>query len=454
MLVGKHGDHIGGERDAARALMPGERRRGCMIDGNHLSFTQEGHAAGRAQRACSPQTPAYDHCNFTVLDAPRRRSCERFRELLLGMSYDDPAVRPLLDLEGLKEWRPGRTAGYALLDARRRRPVRRRSMATSRVAMTASEPRSATSRPRRLGLDEAGICSSSARCAASRAEAIPGVRAARPELGVHLRAWCRAQGHAVRLADGRTDRSPVPATRGAGEGGDARRGRRRASRHAGRGGRPSAAPRWGLAARGATGRGGRARSSTSACRQGRRLGRRGRAPLPQAAAAQWDPDDGASPWDAPFELPDEVEDAVVQVMTYLIENETAALLVPARFLGADPPALPRGDAAARDPGRRRGAPHRGVHAPRAAQAARRRALSTVGGQASLKTLVDEPDFALASFLLSVLGEGTFLALLWFLREHAPDPVTREVARLAAQDEARHVAFGLAHLARQARMSRH
>jgi hypothetical protein len=74
-------------------------------------------------------------------------------------------------------------------------------------------------------------------------------------------------------------------------------------------------------------------------------------------------------------------------------------------------------------------------------------LSTAGGQASLKTLLDEPDFALASFLLSVLGEGTFLSLLWFLHEHAPDPVTREVVRLAAQDEARHVSFGLAHLAR-------
>ena len=76
-------------------------------------------------------------------------------------------------------------------------------------------------------------------------------------------------------------------------------------------------------------------------------------------------------------------------------------------------------------------------------------LSTVGGQASLKTLLDEPDYALAMFLLSVLGEGSFLSLLWFLRDHAPDPVTRQVASLSAQDEARHVAFGLAHLARHA-----
>ena len=38
-------------------------------------------------------------------------------------------------------------------------------------------------------------------------------------------------------------------------------------------------------------------------------------------------------------------------------------------------------------------------------------------------------------------------MLWFIREHAPDACTQEVAKLAAQDEARHVAFGLAHLAR-------
>ena len=75
-------------------------------------------------------------------------------------------------------------------------------------------------------------------------------------------------------------------------------------------------------------------------------------------------------------------------------------------------------------------------------------LSTAGGQASLKTLLDEPDFTTALFLLSVLGEGTFVNLLGFLQACAPDPVTREVARLVGQDEARHVAFGMSHLARQ------
>jgi hypothetical protein len=31
------------------------------------------------------------------------------------MSYEDPDVRRLLDLEGLKRWLPGRTKGYDLL---------------------------------------------------------------------------------------------------------------------------------------------------------------------------------------------------------------------------------------------------------------------------------------------------------------------------------------------------
>ena len=59
-------------------------------------------------------------------------------------------------------------------------------------------------------------------------------------------------------------------------------------------------------------------------------------------------------------------------------------------------------------------------------------LSTSGGQASLKTLVEEPDFAIASFLLSVLGEGTFLSLLWFLERRAQ----REVGRPSSDRRAR------------------
>ena len=165
----------------------------------------------------------------------------------------------------------------------------------------------------------------------------------------------------------------------------------------------------------------------------------------QAAAVQWDPAT-TIPWSAPLTHPDAVKDAVVQVMTYLIENETAALVIPARFAAQVHPhyreVMQLLAVQAADEAR-----HIEVFTRRALLKRDALGLSTAGGMASLKTLVDEADFATASFLLSVLGEGTFLLLLSFLRERGPDLVTREVARWSGQDEARHVAFGMAHLAR-------
>ena len=51
-----------------------------------------------------------------------------------------------------------------------------------------------------------------------------------------------------------------------------------------------------------------------------------------AAAAQWDPATAVD-WTAPIDaVPPEIERAVVQIMTYLVENEQAALIIPARLL--------------------------------------------------------------------------------------------------------------------------
>jgi phosphonate transport system substrate-binding protein len=114
--IGLHGDHIGGERDAAAALAAGELDAACMIDANHLLFTREGTLSPGSTRVLA-QTGPYDHCNMTVTDAAPGAALERFRELLLAMDYGDPDVRPLLDLEGLKQWKDGRTSGYAALEA-------------------------------------------------------------------------------------------------------------------------------------------------------------------------------------------------------------------------------------------------------------------------------------------------------------------------------------------------
>ena len=284
-----------------------------------------------------------------------------------------------------------------------------------------------------------------------------GVRGDAPDLAVHLRGWCRSQGHELIWPE---VVGPVCDDRGAsGEAplvawvvrGSAATGRRRGAETAGgidpkQPGavveRPPA--RWGLAARGSTVEAGGPVFHFPLDSKAEVWADNVPRLYLQAAAAQWNPAT-AIDWDAPFDLPAEVESAVVQVMTYLIENETAALLVPAKFLAQLHPhfrevmqllAIQVADEAR----------HIEVFTRRATLRRKEElGLSTVSGQQSLKTLLDEPDFTLASFLLSVLGEGTFLNLLWFLEHHAPDLVTRQVAKLAAQDEARHVAFGMGHM---------
>jgi hypothetical protein len=288
-----------------------------------------------------------------------------------------------------------------------------------------------------LGLDRGGHLLLKRALARVPVGATVAVHGSDPALRVHLRGWARAQGHGY-------DPEANTLTRGAAEQGRWH-GAVRTGAAALDGVVDHPQPSWGLAARGALIEAGGptfafplSDKDTVWTDDAARLYER-------AAAAQWDPNT-AIPWTTKIELPDEIEDAIVQVMTYLIENETVALLVPARFLAQIHPhfreilqllAIQAADEAR----------HIAVFTRRATLVRPNPALSTVGGQTSLKTLLDEPDFALATFLLSVLGEGTFLSLLWFIAEHAPDPVTREIASRTAQDEARHVAFGLAHLER-------
>jgi ABC-type phosphate/phosphonate transport system substrate-binding protein len=115
VLGGKHGDHIGGERDAAVALRAGEIDACCLIDGNLLAFGLDGTLPAGSTRVLA-RTGAYDHCNFTTSPEAPAALIERFVALLMAMRWDDPQVRPLLELEGLREWRAGRTSGYALLE--------------------------------------------------------------------------------------------------------------------------------------------------------------------------------------------------------------------------------------------------------------------------------------------------------------------------------------------------
>ncbi len=117
--VGLHGDHVGGERDAARALFaadPADRAdAACVIDSNLLLFGREGVLPAGSVRVLA-QTPPYDHCTMTAGPSAAGPDVSLLGDLLRGMDYADARLRPLLDLEGLKEWRPPRLSGYEQLE--------------------------------------------------------------------------------------------------------------------------------------------------------------------------------------------------------------------------------------------------------------------------------------------------------------------------------------------------
>ncbi len=116
VLPGKHGDHIGGERDAARALVRGEVDAAAILDTNRIGFARDGTLPSEDARLLL-RTEPFDHCVFAAIEGVKSQEVARFSALLLGMSWENPDVRPLLEMEGLRAWRPGRVDRFTQLEA-------------------------------------------------------------------------------------------------------------------------------------------------------------------------------------------------------------------------------------------------------------------------------------------------------------------------------------------------
>ena len=163
----------------------------------------------------------------------------------------------------------------------------------------------------------------------------------------------------------------------------------------------------------------------------------------QAVSAQWNANTDI-PWQKTPKLPDAIERALGQVFTFLAENELSALYLPSKFISRIHPAYAETamflSTQMADESR-----HIDVFLKRARAGGGGLGVSSATTSQSLLSLLELEDFTEAAFLLSVLGEGTFLDLLSFIEEHAPDEVTAEVVRRARGDEARHVHFGLVHV---------
>lgn len=114
VLVGKHGDHVGGERDAFECLASGEADACAMLDLNWQLWTADGTIDTTRYRILAT-TDRFDHCVFTIREDLPEDRIRPWLDTLYTMSYDNPAHREMMDMEGLKEWLPGRTTGFAAL---------------------------------------------------------------------------------------------------------------------------------------------------------------------------------------------------------------------------------------------------------------------------------------------------------------------------------------------------
>lgn len=114
VLVGKHGDHVGGEKDAFGALAAGDVDACAMLDLNYQAWSADGTLDAARYRILATTDP-FDHCVFTVTDRLDAARESEWLATLMQMSYDNPDHREMMDMEGLKQWLPGRTEGFAQL---------------------------------------------------------------------------------------------------------------------------------------------------------------------------------------------------------------------------------------------------------------------------------------------------------------------------------------------------
>ncbi len=114
--LGKHGDTGSSELEVLRAVAAGEADAGAIGEPTLAAFRSQG-LPELAEVEVVWRSPTYYHCNFTALAGPGRDRRERWAAALLAMSFEDPEMRPAMELEGVRRWLPGDREGYESLRA-------------------------------------------------------------------------------------------------------------------------------------------------------------------------------------------------------------------------------------------------------------------------------------------------------------------------------------------------
>jgi ABC-type phosphate/phosphonate transport system substrate-binding protein len=114
--LGKHGDTGDSELHVVRAVARGDADAGALSDAYFSAFRAE-RLPEVADLVVAWRSPTYYHCNFTVLDSFDEDLAQRWTRALMSMDYDDPTLRPAMELESVRRWLPSGRDGYASLVA-------------------------------------------------------------------------------------------------------------------------------------------------------------------------------------------------------------------------------------------------------------------------------------------------------------------------------------------------
>ena len=111
--VGKHGDTGRSELDALRAVMDDKADAAALGINTWEAIGRDELMPGAFEVFW--ESPTYSHCNFTALPTLSEERVQPWVDQLLAMDFDNPAHRPILEMEGLRQWVLPQLDGYASL---------------------------------------------------------------------------------------------------------------------------------------------------------------------------------------------------------------------------------------------------------------------------------------------------------------------------------------------------
>jgi ABC-type phosphate/phosphonate transport system substrate-binding protein len=111
--VGKHGDTGRSELDALRAVLDDKADAAAIGINTWEAIGRDELMPGAFEVVW--ESPTYCHCNFTALPELAQDRAQPWVDRLLAMNWEDPQHRPILEMEGLRQWVRPQLEGYASL---------------------------------------------------------------------------------------------------------------------------------------------------------------------------------------------------------------------------------------------------------------------------------------------------------------------------------------------------